>query len=70
MRRRRWPDGAETQRKDAIAAIREIRRLAQEARRLARIDPTLIAIMLADIELQAADAERMLVLARLGETEE
>lgn len=69
-RRRRWPDGAETQRRDAITAIRTIRQLAQEARKIVKIDPTLIEMMLADIEVQAADAERLLVLAKLGEKEE
>lgn len=69
-RRRRWPDGAETQRRDAIAAIRAIRLLAQEARKIVKIDPKLIEMMLADIEIQAADAERLLVLAKLGEREE
>lgn len=68
-RRRKWPEGAEQQRRDAIAAIRIIRRLAQDARKLAKIDPKLIEMMLADIEIQAADAERLLVLARLGERE-
>lgn len=69
-RRRRWPDGAETQRRDAITAIRTIRHLAQEARKIVKIDPKLIEMMLADIEIQSADAERLLVLAKLGEREE
>jgi aminoglycoside/choline kinase family phosphotransferase len=70
MRRRRWPDGAEQQRRDAIAAIRTIRHLAQNARKIVKIDPTLIEMMLADIEIQAADAERLLILAKLGERQE
>lgn len=70
MKRRRWPDGAEEQRRAAITAIRETRRLIREIRRLARVDPILIELMTADAETNLADAERYLVLARSGETEE
>lgn len=70
MKRRRWPDGAEEHRRAAIAMIREARKLAQEIRRLARIDPALIELMSADMMTHLADAERYLILARSGETEE
>lgn len=70
MRRRRWPGGAETQRKDAISAIRQIRELADEARRLTKTNPALVELQLADIQRHAADAERLLVLAKLGERED
>lgn len=70
MRRRRWPDGAEEQRRAAITMIREARRLLTEIRKQARIDPTLIEMMSADAITQLADAERYLVLARSGETDE
>lgn len=70
MKRRRWPDGAEEQRRAAITMIRDTRKLIQEIRRLARIDPVLIELMSADAETNLADAERYLVLARSGEAEE
>lgn len=66
-RKRRWPDGADEHRRAAIAAIREARRLQNEARRLAKTDPHMQAILLADAATLLSDAERWLVLARLGE---
>lgn len=86
MQRRRWPDGAETQRKDAIAAIRAARdeqratralleQLDQLLRRTLRepLAHDMIAdarLHMADAGEQLADAERLLVLARLGAAEE
>jgi len=70
MRRRRWPDGAESQRLAAIQCIKEARRLIRVARQNAKIDPTLQTMALADAGEQLADAERYLTLARLGQTEE
>lgn len=69
MRRRKWPDGAETQRRDAISAIRAIRELADQARPLLKTNPALVELLLADIQRNSADAERLLILARLGESE-
>lgn len=86
MRRRRWPDGAETQRRTAIAAIRDARESHREIRTLAdkledllrkTMNEPLAHWMLADIRTACgdagealADAERLLVLAKLGEKEE
>lgn len=86
MQRRRWPDGAETQRKDAIIAIRAARdeqrrirelltNLDQLLRRTLRepLAHDMISDMraaIADAGEQLADAERLLVLARLGAAEE
>ena len=67
MRRRRWPAGAEEQRRAAIQAIRYARELIRDARACAKIDPTLQAIQLADAGEQLADAERFLTLAKLAE---
>lgn len=82
MQRRRWPDGAETHRKDAIAAIRTAREEQRRARALidqleqllrrTLHEPLAHAMLtdmrskLADAGEQLADAERFLVLARLG----
>jgi hypothetical protein len=70
MARKRWPEGAEENRRAAIAAIREARRLQNEARRLAKTDPQLQTLYLADASALLADAERYLLLARLGEEED
>lgn len=85
-RRRKWPEGSEQQRKDAIAAIRNTRDLHQDIRALTyRLDELLRStlneplahLITADIRTACsdagealADAERLLVLARLGEKEE
>jgi hypothetical protein len=82
MQRRRWPDGAETHRRDAIAAIRAARDEQRQVRTLIdQIDQLLrrtlheplahamlndIRTRIADAGEQLADAERFLVLARLG----
>jgi hypothetical protein len=82
MQRRRWPDGAETYRKNAIAAIRTAREEQRDARALIdQLDQLLRRTLneplaqamltdtrtkLADAGEQLADAERFLVLARLG----
>jgi len=68
--RRRWPDKAEDHRRSTIMMIREARRLIQEIRKEAKKDPDLVIMMAADAETSLADAERYLVLARSGETEE
>lgn len=86
QQRRRWPDGAETQRKDAIAAIRTAREEQRQTRALLdQLDSLLrrtlreplahdmiadMRIRIADAGEQLADAERLLVLARLGASEE
>ena len=86
MQRRRWPDGAEMQRKDAIAAIRTARDEQRRVRELLmNLDQLLrrtlheplahdmisdMRTAIADAGEQLADAERFLVLARSGETEE
>ena len=86
MQRRRWPDGAEMQRKDAIAAIRTARDEQRRVRELLMgLDQLLrrtlheplahdmisdMRTAIADAGEQLADAERFLVLARSGETEE
>lgn len=83
-RRRRWPEGAEERRRAAITTIHEARALQQGVQRLladiyttARLDPSLVELMsrdaqrdLAFSETNLADAERYLVLARSGETDE
>jgi hypothetical protein len=85
-RRRRWPDGAEIQRRDAITAIRDardqhraIRTLTDRLDELLRrtLNEPLAHMMTADIRSACsdagealADAERLLVLAKLGEKEE
>lgn len=68
-RRRRWPDGAETQRQNAIAAIRSARDLTEYLRTLSEVDVRILRGVLADILVELSDAERYLVLARLGEPE-
>lgn len=70
MRRRRWPDGADEHRRAAIQAIRVARHRIDEARKLAKIDPQLQQLLLADAATDLSDAERYLVLARMGEKDE
>ena len=86
MQRRRWPDGAETQRRDAVTAIRAARDEQARSRAvLKQLDGLLrrtlneplahdmirdIQVALSDAGEQLADAERLLVLARLGQDEE
>jgi hypothetical protein len=86
QQRRRWPDGAETQRKDAIAAIRAAREEQRHTRALLdqldgllrrTLREPLAHDMIADARMhmadageQLADAERLLVLARLGERDD
>lgn len=64
--RRRWPDGAEQHRQDALSAIIEARRLVRELRRHLKTNPALCELMAADAETQLADAERLLETAKLG----
>lgn len=64
--RRRWPDGAEQHRQDALAAIIEARRLLRHLRRHLKANPALCELMAADAETQLADAERMLEVAKHG----
>lgn len=66
MPRKRWPDGAETQRLNAIQEIREARQLIRMARDQRKIDPDLVERMLADATTNLADAMRYLTEARLG----
>jgi hypothetical protein len=64
--RRRWPDGAEQHRQDAIESVREARRLIRELRRHIKTNPGLAELMAADAETQLADAERLLEVAKHG----
>lgn len=70
MRRRRWPDGAESHRVAAIQCIKHARNLMDDARRNAKVNPDLQAIQIADAQRMLSDAERFLVLARLGVDDE
>ncbi len=77
--RKRWPDGAERLRQDALASIRTARELLRTARQLdaditidlmkrnpqlAEMKRAKIAAALADTTTQLADAERALEIAR------
>ena len=80
MARKRWPDGADKQRRNAIAAIEELRKNARNAAAkarqihdLARRDPIQVEMLAAKletllvrIELDGADAVQELLYARLG----
>lgn len=86
MQRRRWPDGAETQRRDAIAAIRAAREEQRTTRTLLdRLDQLLrrtlheplahdmisdARVHLADAGSALADAALFLTQARLGERDD
>lgn len=70
MRRRRWPDGADDHRRAAIQAIKVARGRIDEARKLARIDPHLQQLLLADANADLSDAINYLLLARMGEKDE
>lgn len=67
MRKRRWPENAEERRLAAVQSNREVRRLITEARRLVKVDPVLVGMLLADAGALAADTENHLVLARWNE---
>lgn len=70
MTRRRWPDGAEDQRKAAVAAIKEARELIKKARLFPKTNPDLLQMLLADALTELSDAERYLIQARSGEKDE
>lgn len=65
-RPRRWPDGAESARQDAIVQIREARKLIRELRRQIKDNPGLVELIAADIEIELSDAERILEVAKHG----
>lgn len=70
MRRRKWPDGADKQRRQAVSAFQAINDLAEQARALTKKDPILVELLLADIQRYSADGRSLLLLAKLGESEQ
>lgn len=68
--RRRWPDGAEQRRQDALAAIDDVRKLLRDMRENARKDPDFVIMMTYEAGEILADAARFLAMARSGEKDQ